>query len=316
MVQAEETNPPTTGSANPSVGGQTSNHELRPDDASRDVFVVHGRNIAVRDELFTFLGALGLHPLEWSEAVRLTEKPAPYIGEILDAAFSRAHAVVVLFTPDDVVRLRQELWAENEQPSETGWLGQARPNVFFEAGMAMSRSEDRTVLVEVGTVKPFSDIAGRHVIRLNNNTARRQEFAQRLRNAGCPVNTEGTNWHTAGNLQLTLAPVDQDPIDEESARGTPTVSLSEQATELLVAAADDAMGGILVTRYIGGMQIRAGNRTFSAQMDRRLEATLEGAIRDLATAGLIERGPRGEYYVVTREGFNFVDALNASTPED
>ena len=127
---------------------------------------------------------------------------------------------------------------------------------------------------------------------------------------------EGTDWHNAGNLQLTLAPVDHNPIDEESARGTPTVSLSEQATELLVAAADDAMGGILVTRYIGGMQIRAGNRTFSAQMDRRLEATLEGAVRDLATAELIERGPRGEYYVVTREGFEFVDTLTASTPED
>ena len=45
--------------------------------------------------------ALGLQPIDWSEAIRLTDKPAPFAGEVLDAAFNHAQAVVVLLTPDE-----------------------------------------------------------------------------------------------------------------------------------------------------------------------------------------------------------------------
>ena len=59
------------------------------------VFVVHGRNLAVRDAVFSFLRAVGLKPLEWTHALKLTSKGSPYVGEVLDAAFSKAAAVVV-----------------------------------------------------------------------------------------------------------------------------------------------------------------------------------------------------------------------------
>jgi hypothetical protein len=36
------------------------------------VFVVHGRNSALRDSMFAFLRAIGLQPLEWSQAVKAT----------------------------------------------------------------------------------------------------------------------------------------------------------------------------------------------------------------------------------------------------
>ena len=75
---------------------------------------------------------------------------------------------------------------------------------FFEAGMAMGRNEDRTILVELGTLRPFSDIAGRHVIRLDNTTQRRQELAQRLQAAGCPINLNGTDWHKTGDFEAAL----------------------------------------------------------------------------------------------------------------
>ena len=179
----------------------TSFQEPRPSADTREVFVVHGRNMVARNALFQFLRAIGLHPLEWTEAVRSTGKSSPYIGAILDAAFSRAHAIVVLFTPDDEARLREEFQGTSDPPHETELTGQARPNVLFEAGMAMGRSEDRTVLVEIGDLRPFSDVAGRHSVRLNNSSARRQDLAMRLQTAGCPINLEGTDWYDVGDFE-------------------------------------------------------------------------------------------------------------------
>ena len=191
--------PPGHESATDGAGAR----ELRPATGTREVFVVHGRNEAARDTLFAFLRAIDLHPLEWSEAVQATGRPTPYIGEILDAAFSRAMAVVILLTPDDEARLNIALQGEHEPPFETELTGQARPNVLFEAGMAMGRDQDRTVLVELGALRPFSDVAGRHVVRLDNTPQRRQELANRLKIAGCPVNLEGADWYTVGDFTVT-----------------------------------------------------------------------------------------------------------------
>lgn len=168
----------------------------------RVVFVVHGRNIELRNSMFSLLRAIGLEPLEWNEAVQATGKPSPYVGEILDTAFAIAQAIVVVFSPDDEAQLRESLRGPNEPLHETQLTPQARPNVIFEAGMAMGRDANRTVLVEIGELRPFSDLGGRHVLRLNNTTQRRQELAQRLQSAGCAVNTAGTDWHTTGNFEL------------------------------------------------------------------------------------------------------------------
>jgi hypothetical protein len=70
--------------------------------------------------------------------------------------------------------------------------------------MAMAHDEDRTILVELGTLRPFSDIAGRFTVRLDNSTPRRQELAQRLEAADCAVNLTGTDWHHAGDFDSTL----------------------------------------------------------------------------------------------------------------
>ena len=153
----------------------------------RQVFVVHGRNEGARRALFTFLRSIGLDPLEWSEAIKAAGHPNPYIGDILDEAFSRAHAVVVLFTPDDSACLHEQFRSEIEPHYEIEPTGQARPNVLFEAGMAMGRDPNKTVLVEMGTLRPFSDIGGRHLLRIDNSSQQRHQLALRLKDAGCPV---------------------------------------------------------------------------------------------------------------------------------
>jgi predicted nucleotide-binding protein len=170
----------------------------------RALFVVHGRNAAARNAIFEYLRALGLMPMEWAQAVAATGRPSPYIGDVLTAAFSRAQAVLVLFTPDDEAQLRLHLREPADPRHEVELTPQARPNVLFEAGMAMAWDENRTVLVELGKCRPFSDIAGRHLLRLDASSERRQELAQRLRAAGLAVDVNGTDWHTAGDFDQAL----------------------------------------------------------------------------------------------------------------
>ena len=185
----------------------------------RMVFVVHGRDESLRSDFFAFLRSLDLKPLQWSEAIKLTGKASPYIGEILDRAFNVAQAVLVLLSPDDEVRLHPDLHTQDEEPYELISEFQARPNVLFEAGMAFGRNPDRTLLIEVGKVKPFSDIAGRFTVRLTDAPEKRNDVAERLRTAGCSVDTSGKDWLRTGNFdvarsesKITSNDVPQEPI--------------------------------------------------------------------------------------------------------
>lgn len=164
------------------------------------VFVVHGRDKAARDAVFAFLRSVGLSPLEWTQAVKLTRKGSPYVGEVLDAAFQQAAAIIVLLTPDDEARLRAEFVQPSDPKHEREFTGQARPNVLFEAGMAFGRNPNSTVLVQLGETRPFSDVGGRHVLYLNNSGASRKEFVTKLENAGCNVDTSGSDWLTEGEF--------------------------------------------------------------------------------------------------------------------
>ena len=283
----------------------------RPMEGARDIFVVHGRNLKARDALFDFLRAIDLHPLEWSEAVQATGKASPYIGEILDAAFSRAHAVIVLLTPDDEARLRKCLQVEGDPPHETELTGQARPNVLFEAGMAMGRDENRTVLVELGTLRPFSDIAGRHVIRMNNSSKRRQELAQRLQAAGCPVKLDGTDWHNAGDFESAIKLLDEEtsnpsfnesqeePIDEEG-------QLSGDAKDLLIEATNDQTGYIEAALGI----VETNGKQFGERRSPRSEAKWKATLEKLLDQDLIDDiSGQGEVFKVTDSGYKLVENL-------
>jgi len=164
------------------------------------VFVVHGRNIKAKTAMFNFLRALGLKPMEWSQAVAATGKSSPYIGEVLDKVFFLAQAIVVLMTPDDEARLRQPYVVVDDPDYERNLTGQPRQNVLFEAGMAIGRNQNRTILVELGNLRHFSDILGRHTIRIENNPEKRNDLATRLRTAGCEVDRTGSDWIKEGDF--------------------------------------------------------------------------------------------------------------------
>lgn len=166
------------------------------------IFVVHGRHERLRNDLFAFLRSVGLRPLEWRKALEITGKPSPYVSEVLEAAFEKATAVIVLLTPDDEARLRPSLLKPGDPPWEKDLMGQPRPNVLFEAGMAFGSHQDSTVLVRVGDIRPFSDVAGRHVVHLTGSPESRVELVTKLRSCGCEVDDSGSDWLGVGDFTL------------------------------------------------------------------------------------------------------------------
>jgi predicted nucleotide-binding protein len=168
-----------------------------PIDPRRRVFVIHGRNGQARMAMFDFLRALDLRPLEWEELVRETEQATPFVGEVVAHAFTMAQAVMVLLTPDDVVKLDEKLGLRTDPGYELETMAQARPNVLFEAGMAFALDPRRTVIVEIGELRPFSDLGGRNSIRLDGTVEKLHKIATRLKGAGCAVNIDGADWMDA-----------------------------------------------------------------------------------------------------------------------
>ena len=172
---------------------------------NNSVFVVHGRDEPLRRSMFAFLRALGLRPMEWAHAVREAKGANPYVGEIINSAMARVQAVVVLFSPDELAQLKDHFCSRDEMKTEGKLQGQPRPNVLFEAGLALGAHPEKTLLVQVGKVRSFSDIAGKHLVKLTDDFDKRNELGNRLENIGCPVNKTGNDWMTEGTFVPTEA---------------------------------------------------------------------------------------------------------------
>jgi hypothetical protein len=173
----------------------------------RRVMVVYGRDGEARRAMFDYLRALGLEPAEWRKLVAETEKGAPYIGEILERAFERAAAVVVLFTPDDEAKLRDELLSDGDPDYERSPTPQARPNVLFEAGMAsVSIPTGPFSSNSVSCVPSATYSAGTS----SGSTGRRRRCGTSLAGSGLP--------DALSTMRETTGPI---PLDSRSAERTP-----------------------------------------------------------------------------------------------
>jgi hypothetical protein len=266
--------------------------------------------------------AYHIQPLEWSQATKATGEATPYVGQILDKAFSMAQAVVVLMTPDDVAYLRKEFQSEHDEEFEKNPTAQARPNVLFEAGMAMGRDVRRTVLVQVGTLRPFSDVGGRHILRLNNNSARRQDLAERLKTAGCDVDLTGRDWHTAGSFELNEAKQSVSNSIENPTAQNPKITVSNPAevvpgltvaeAEIIQATPDH--GWIYLMRSAGhGQFVNAGKGDFFRETDASHQAKYVDALESLLAKNLI-RSEGKDAFRLTGRGFDIRNSLKATGP--
>lgn len=176
---------------------------------SRKVFVVYGRNSKAHDAVFAFLQAIDLAPMEWEEVLATAKDPSPYVGDALEHGFSSAQAAVVVLTGDDMARCGTRYVKTHDAAEEKVLTAQPRPNVLFEAGMAMGKYPTRTLLVSLGPYRKFSDIDGRHILHLSNKPDSRMAFADRLRKAGCAAKTENrSNWLSAGDFDAAIEDAD------------------------------------------------------------------------------------------------------------
>jgi predicted nucleotide-binding protein len=172
--------------------------EPGPDDLRRNVFVVYGRDEPARRAVFEFLRAIGLRPLEWEVLVRATGKGAPSLSETVRTGLAMTRAVIVLMTPEDVVRLHPELHEKNEAEAEAAL--QARPNVLLELGMALAAHPNGTLVLMFGDHRPVTDLGGINFIRVSDTPGCRRKIAGRLQQAGCLVDESGQDWLSAGNF--------------------------------------------------------------------------------------------------------------------
>jgi predicted nucleotide-binding protein len=194
--------PPAAAAAAPAAARRSSRPARAPRTKPTDnsVFVIHGRDLALRDSMYGLLSALGCKPVEFQQAVAQVRGTGnPFVGEVLDKVFTKAQALVVLLSADDEAKLKDHFLRPTEKRTEGTLQGQARANVIYEAGMAMARHQEKTIMVQVGAMKSFSDIFGRHILRLDDSFASRNDFVGRLAKI-CKVDRTGNTWTTVGNF--------------------------------------------------------------------------------------------------------------------
>lgn len=207
----------------PGHGASTPALESEPVDVSdpKRVMVVHGRNYRARDAIFTFLRALGLEPIEWEQAIAETGMGAPHNFDAVRAAMEVGKAVVVVLTAEDQAGLLPDL-AGPQDEDDVPLRGQPRQNVILEAGLAMGVDRDRTILVELGSIRRASDFDGLNAVRLSNSPQNRTALRNRLRTAGCDVNETTTDWLDPGpGGDFEGSVIAWSPVDPPEPESTP-----------------------------------------------------------------------------------------------
>ena len=182
--------------AAPSASPKRGKPKASPKPKDNSVFVVHGRDAKLNEAMYGFLRAIGLKPKEFTQVLRAAKGPNPNVGQAIYDGMEAAHGVVVMFSPDEQAKLKTRYASERDKKFRLHELdGQARPNVIFEAGLALGAHAQKTILVQVGETRDISDLAGKHMMPLSNDPSSRSEFVERLKTKlGFKVDTTGTLW--------------------------------------------------------------------------------------------------------------------------
>jgi predicted nucleotide-binding protein len=189
----------------PAQPRQTAGRKVTTPKPTRNnsIFVVHGRDSALTDSMYAFLRAIGINAMEWNDAIKAAKGGAnPIVGDIIHDAMKSVQGVMVLFSPDEDAKLKSKFVRDGDKRKNLHVLdSQPRPNVIFEAGLALGAHSEKTILVQVGDIRDISDIAGKHLVHLSNSTTSRKALALRLQDKlKFKVNLNGDAWLEAGDF--------------------------------------------------------------------------------------------------------------------
>ena len=141
---------------------------------SRRVFVVHGRDVAAKEQVGRFLTQLELEPVILDEQPNQGQTVIEKFEENADVGFA-----VVLFTPDDAGGLAD---SSNEPRPR------ARQNVIFELGFFVAKLGRANVcLLHKGEVEMMSDYYGVIYVPMDDGGGWRLRLARELKSAGIDV---------------------------------------------------------------------------------------------------------------------------------
>jgi hypothetical protein len=90
--------------------------------------------------------------------------------------------------------MHPELRMRSDSQQDIDVAMQARPNVYIELGMAFATSPRRTIIVEVGNMRPVAHLGGLNVVRFDGSDVAVGKVIQRLKVARCAVDDSGADW--------------------------------------------------------------------------------------------------------------------------
>ncbi len=141
---------------------------------SHRVFVVHGRDVAAKEQVRTFLSKLALEPVILSEQPNQGQTVIEKFEGNADVDF-----VVVLFTPDDTGNLANS----SSEPRP-----RVRQNVIFELGFFVGKLGRKKVCVlHKGSIEIMSDYHGIAYVEMDNAEGWQLKLAKEIRSTGINV---------------------------------------------------------------------------------------------------------------------------------
>ena len=157
------------------------------DKRRRTVYIVYGQNEDEKEKIGAKLKTLGLTAITKKDVVGLSDGSS-FIGHILDTAFEQAQAVIVLLTGDEEARLRKQFQHSDDTDFEKNFSYQPTQDQIFEAGYAFGKLPGRTILLQTGNIRLFSDIAGRYILNYAETLENADLLCGCLLRAGCIIN--------------------------------------------------------------------------------------------------------------------------------
>ncbi len=174
-------------------------------------------------------------------------------------------------------------------------LNAGRPAMIYFSDVKVKKSSiDQTQLASL--IEFQNDCMSKGLIEKYDSTNEfRQKFTQQLQI----------------KVQEKLLPQASSPELLEEQQATQT-GLSDDAKEVLLAAAEEDNKRILSILTMGGATFQAGNKTFCAEGTTREASRWESALNELLENKLVEEcGDKGQVFKVTHLGYQFADNLRS-----